>query len=215
MSSISLSDVPAFILGNSPYLPRNLSGLASKFTIGVNRILRTGFVPTILLWVDGNIYRQGGKITEDGRAMDESGCLLVCDSSVANREYHHRLAMRPGQNITDPDNPKLLWCDGNTGTCAARWAFALGCPKVYLVGMEAEYKEGRSDFWGDNQWHNRIPGEGSTISRMRDELARLLQDWPGQAMSISGQDQLDYWALQCPDVPQSDVKAAVRALVSS
>ena len=45
---------PAFILGNGPALPEDLSGLADFFTVGVNRILER-LDPTFIMWLDADV----------------------------------------------------------------------------------------------------------------------------------------------------------------
>ena len=166
---------PAFILGNGPTLPvERLALLKDQFTIGVNRVLRSGFTPTVILWGDVTVYQ------EDGQQMDASGALLVCDRSVACRQHHHGLKTWVGNAaLRHASTPATLCCNGNTGCCAARWALALGCQPVYLLGMSATYEPGRTDFYGNNRWH----GQG-TLGRMRDEILRLEAERPGAVRAI-------------------------------
>lgn len=207
--------MPAFCLGNSPRLPADLSCLDNQFTVGVNRILRR-YEPTVLLWVDGNIYRQHGDVTDDGKQMDASKSVLVCDQSVAVTPYHHGLQTWIGDNaLKRISTPTELCCNGSTGTCAARWILALGCNPVYLVGMDAQYKDGISDFYGNNQWHHRTPGDDGTLHQMRQELRRLTYFAGDKVREVVNQAHLEEIAAECPDVNQGDLKAAVRALVSS
>lgn len=202
-------------MGNSPRLPDSLSCLKDKFTVGVNRILRR-FEPTVLMWVDGNIYRMHGDVTEDGEKMDASKSILVCDSSVALRQFHHGLKTWVGDDALKREStPTELCCNGSTGTCAARWALALGCNPVYLVGMDARYKDGISDFYGNNSWHHRTPGDNGTLIVMQKELQRMLRSFGDQIREIVNQDHLEEVAAECPGVNQDDLKAAVRVLVSS
>jgi len=209
-------NLPAFCLGNSPRLPADLSCLKDKFTVGVNRILKSGFCPTVILWVDGNIYRIRGHVTEDGHAMDRSDAVLVCDKSVAVTRYHHGLQTWIGDNALKRCSTSTeLCCNGSTGTCAARWMLALGCNPVYLVGMDARYKDGVSDFYGDNPWHHRTPGDNGTLSLMNEELRRLQQDFEGRVLEVVNQEHLEEVAGGCTDVNQDNLKAAVRAVVSS
>ena len=59
-----------FILGNGPTLNKiNLEKLQSEFTIGLNKILYTGFVPSILAISDPN-------------CLDEKNCRLILESNV-------------------------------------------------------------------------------------------------------------------------------------
>ena len=51
--SAAILDGPAFILGNGPTLPADLSCLDGYLTVGVNRI-RERYDPTCLLWLDAD-----------------------------------------------------------------------------------------------------------------------------------------------------------------
>jgi len=164
--------MPAFILGNSPLLPvKDLDCLAGQFTIGVNRILQAGFTPTVILWVDRSVYKDGGA------DIDASGALLVCDKSVAQTQHHIGLRTRVGDEaLRRPPRVNELSCNGNTGCCAARWAAMLGCRPIYLLGMEAEYRGDTTDFYGVNKRHHNKPGDNGTLMVMRSELGRLKND---------------------------------------
>ena len=164
--------IPAFILGNGPSLPADLSPLRRLFTVGVNRIVRT-FNPTVVLWVDSTVYES------DSQAIEASGALLVCDRSVAGAG-HHGLPLRAGEDARRAiPSVQTLCCSGNTGVCAARWALALGCQPVYLLGMGAEYDGELTDFWGVNERHTP-----QTISIMQAELEHLLASYPGRVFQL-------------------------------
>ncbi len=169
----SVSGIPAFVLGNGPTLPvDDLGCLSGQFTIGVNRIMRSGFVPTVILWVDNTVYG------DDGEQIDNSGALLVCDLSLASRQYHIGLETWVGGGAFNHDTtPTELCVNGNTGCCAARWAIALGFDPVYLVGMGAVYLDGKTDFYGENRWHHKTaPDDDGTLPLMRREMRRLRSD---------------------------------------
>ncbi|NQU75027.1 MAG: hypothetical protein HQ546_01790 [Planctomycetes bacterium] len=197
----SLFGRPAFVLGNSPRLPvAQLKCLSGQFTIGVNRILRTGFTPTVILWVDDTVY------ADDGKQIDESEALLICDGSVARHELHHGLKTWVGDAaLVHESTPTELCINGNTGCCAARWALVLGCRPVYLVGMEAAYKGALTDFWGQNQYHHG----GSTLNVMRKELVRLQRDFPGMVLAISDDGLLQEIAAELPDMNQDQLRCAI------
>lgn len=161
------SESPAFVLGNGPDLPSDLTPLAGCFTVGVNRILRSGFTPTVVLWVDRSVY------AEDGTGMDASEALLVCDRAVAQRQHHLGLRTFVGDEaLIRRPTPTELCVNGNTGCCAARWALALGCRPVWLLGMGGESRPGRTDFYGNNPHHHA----GLTLHVLRKELRRLLRE---------------------------------------
>jgi len=202
-----LRDLPAFILGNSPYLPvDDLDCLAEKFTIGVNRIVEV-FRPTVLMWVDWTVYQAVGE------KMDSSGALMVCDQSVRHRQFHIGLKTWVGEGaLKHQSQPDALCCNGNTGCCAARWAISLGCSPVYLVGMEAAYKDGRTDFWGDNPRHRR-EGSTCTLDVMRKELERLLRDFTETVFVVPDGEILRKVARRCRGLNQEALKSHLKAML--
>lgn len=200
-------DIPAFVLGNSPRLP-DVMGLWNRFTVGVNRILQTGLTPTVLLWVDGSFYR------ECAEQVDACESLLVCDKSVANRQFHIGLQTHVGSAaLIKPSKPKELCCNANTGCCAARWAVALGCNPVYLLGMDAQYKNGISDFYGDNKHHHRNETGHTTLTVMRKELHRLLADFPEVCIPVANQKHLDEIIADTTNIDQGVIRLKIKRAI--
>ena len=165
-----LRELPAFILGNGPTLPvAELPLLAGQFTVGVNRILRSGFVPTAIMWLDQ------GVADEEGPQLESSGALLL------GPRQHTVRGMAPLDYVggyrawDEPSNPWTIRPNGNMGVAAARWAQSLGCFPVYLLGMSAK---GQLDFYGTNPHHS-----GDTPDVMRRELDRLLSG--GNAVPVA------------------------------
>ena len=127
---LPLEGMTAFVLGTGPDLPTTqLARLVSHFTIGINRIWRTGFVPTVSFWIDGGVY------PERPEHFDKTLC--VCDASVAGKPEHIGLRMRGGE-LPEHPNPNRLCHLSNTGAVAALWAVSLGCYPVILLGMGCE-----------------------------------------------------------------------------
>ncbi len=127
---LPLEGVTAFVLGTGPDLPTgHLHLLDGHFTIGVNRIWRCGFVPTVSLWIDGGIYEEAPE------HFDRTLC--VCDESAKVRPEHIGLPVRPAANGKLPRhlNPGRLVHLPNTGIVAALWAVSLGAYPVGLLGM--------------------------------------------------------------------------------
>jgi len=199
----------AFILGNSPLLPvADLDCLDRCFTVGVNRIVEV-YDPTVVMWVDSTVYRAVGK------QIDASAALPVCDASVYQRQRHIGLRTWTGEGaLTHETTPTTLCCNGNTGCMAARWALALGCETVYLVGMEARYAGGKTDFWGVNPRHRTV-GDTQTLNVIAAELKRLKRDFPGRAIAIPDGVMLRECADVCEPVDQGDLRARIRALLSA
>ena len=156
---------PAFVLGNGPTLPvDDLHLLDGQITIGVNRIILSGFVPSAVLWADDGVWDDVGCEIED--------CGAVPLSLVG-------LSHRPGMFVLDPvgsehdrGDARRCYISGSTGTAAARLALALGFDPVFLLGMSATYDGERTDFYGENRHHK----EG-TIDVLREETELLLREY--------------------------------------
>ncbi len=180
-----------------------------QFTVGVNRILLSGFTPTVLLWVDGSVYRDDPAYEE---MMDASEALLVCDRSVASRPFHVGLKTHVGDAaIARRSTPTELCVNANTGCCAARWALALGCRPVYLLGMAAVYDGEQTDFYGVNPRHH----PGLTLHGMRRELTRLDVDFPGATQAIPDGMTLREVTVPWPSVDQGELRQALRAALAA
>ena len=146
----------------------------------------------------------------DAAGIEAGGALLVCDRSVACRPHHQGLRLVPGREASlRRPTVQTLCCAGNTGVCAARWALALGCRPVYLLGMSAEYDGERTDFYGVNPFHG-----GSTPEIMRRELRRLMEACAGRVHPITSSQMLRAAAGQSPLVDQQQIRRKVLALVS-
>ena len=202
--------MPAFVLGNSPYLPvDDLWRLEAQFSIGVNRILRSGFTPTVLLWVDHSVYG------DDGKQIDESGALLVCDASIRQRQYHIGLKTWVGDAaLKHESTPTQLCVNANTGVCAARWALALGCRPVYLLGMEARYQDGRTNFYGDNRWHHRTAQDPGTVLGMTGSLRELMLSHERDLRHVPDGEALADVVEGLPEIDQEELRCSLRTLLS-
>lgn len=160
-----LKDHPAFILGNGPYLPPDLTPLDDFFTVGVNRIL-LAYDPTVVLWTDTEIW-------EDIESQAER-CKATMFSCCNSGPRLNRIEVQghSGDRCFDVlDSPAMLPATGNMGVSAALWAMSLGCSPVYLLGMSAEYDGGKTNFWGVNKLH-----WASVKARLGRTLRRLLRD---------------------------------------
>lgn len=171
-----------------------------------------------MLWADGNVYQSNNVLTEDGEAIDESGALLVCDRSVARRQFHIGLRTWVGDGaLKHESKPRELVLNGNTGCCAARWALALGCSPVFLVGMSATYDGERTDFYGANRHHHNRPGDNGTLPLMRKELVRLKRDAGEKLYQVpsSSTELLTTLAADGADVDQDELRARLRTILTT
>lgn len=143
----ALLDVPAFLLGNSPSIDDyDLSVLKNSFTVGINRIFYR-FDPTILIWQDSELWYNHRSDIERLKAIKY--CRHYADP--ANRYYHFKLN---NGDYRLPDSPTKLYGRGSTGPLAFQLAFLLGCNPIILVGMDCKCRNNKTDFYGNNPFHN-------------------------------------------------------------
>lgn len=128
----------AFVLGNGPHLPEDLSCLDNLFTVGTNRILRR-YEPTVLIYQDKEIWQD-----EKERFKATQAVILARDE--ASRGPYNKL--RPVGTLQDPSTMIDVGC---TGVVAAYWAMTLGCKPIYLMGMSADFSDPKkTHFYGWN-----------------------------------------------------------------
>jgi hypothetical protein len=154
---------PCFILGNSPYLPTDLSCLDGFLTIGVNRIVRV-HDPDILVILDASAFQEADKGTAQ---------LLLSEEMPVKRQggaWYPKLVIA---STKWPADPSEIHANGNSGVAAAAWANTLGCEPIYLLGMEARYSGDRSNFYGRNKWH-----QDGTVQALGRALDNLLNAFP-------------------------------------
>jgi hypothetical protein len=160
-----LAGAPAFILGNGPFLPEDLTPLDGFFTIGVNRILLR-YDPTVLMWFDSNI--------PDILGARLSQCLAV---PFTNQQINHNPRWNGLENVGNSaypvhaplQDPKCIPVTLSSACSAAWWSMTLGCSPVYLLGMSGTYDGERTDFYGTNRFHER-----ATLKRMHRATGKLL-----------------------------------------
>lgn len=167
-----LAGHPAFILGNGPTLPEDLSVLDEFFTVGVNRIPYR-YDPTVLMWLDAPVTTDIEPYLGASRAIK-----FARDEFCRGRwnELHLSGLLKTPDSFVDFKN---------SGVSAAYWVMALGCRPVYLLGMSATYdgRRCRTNFYGKNRRH--VP---TTLGRLRRALDGLLAH--PDVHAIAGQDVL-------------------------
>lgn len=141
-----LPDIPAFILGNAPSINEiNLELLKDYFTIGVNRIFRL-FDTTILMWQDISFWN-----TEYQHLHFLQSIKLAADGSDPKRLFYNFHLKSGGYEFKKQTH--VFYGRGSTGPIACQLAYALGCRPIVLLGMDCKRGEdGRSDFWGENNF---------------------------------------------------------------
>ncbi len=142
----ALCDEPAFILGNGPsIIDENISLLEPFFTIGINRIFDI-FDPTILFWQDIELW------SDFWRKIIALESIKVAES----RSDPEKICVNFNRFMGKPQlsgKPDVLYGGGNTGLLAVQFAFALGCDPLILLGMDCNYRDNKTDFYGRNKYH--------------------------------------------------------------
>jgi len=183
---MDLSTVPAFVLGNGPGLTallKFLPLLRKRLSIGVNRILRSGFAPTVIAWVDTTIWQDESAALD---AAEQAGTLLV-SSAMSTPSSVFLQTVGGNAAWTTEQTARVLLCRGNTAVMAARWALdGLGCPRVHMLGCAAT---GRGDFYGENPWHLR-GAAGDSVAEMHRELDLLLAKYSDRVDLVQTPDEL-------------------------
>lgn len=162
---LCLKGEPAFILGNGPYLPEDLSALDGFFTVGVNRILLT-YDPTVVQWTDDDI------LEDIAEHVDACQAVVFVGDAASDERFNPLVQVgNSAEPVHRPlRSPHHIAATGNMGTASALWAMSLGCSPVYLLGMSAEYDAGKTNFYGTNRLHS-----DSSKSRMVRALRILLE----------------------------------------
>lgn len=163
----ALNDEPAFVFGNGPDLPLELSQLDEFFTIGVNRILLR-YEPTVVMWMDEDVAR------DQQERLDNTDALCITRREIKWRNRWWGLqtighSSRPHMAV--PPDPSLIPATGSTAVSAAYWAASLGCRPVFLLGMSGRPGRGGTNFYGDNPHHTP-----RTLARLRKLTHRLMAE---------------------------------------
>ncbi len=158
-----LAGHPAFILGNGPTLPADLSTCKDYLSVGTNRILYH-FDPTVLMWFEQNVEN-------DIKGLLPKAKAIPFTSEAISGRYN---GLRVNGKRDQWDDTPLAWPDwvpatGSSGVCAAHWAMSLGCSPIYLLGMSAEYVGTKTSSYGVNKYHDE-----STMPNLQRALGQLL-----------------------------------------
>ena len=156
-----LHSVPVIVLGNAPHLPvDDLPHLSSAFTIGVNRILLSGFEPTVV------VYNDVAMIEHIESIWDTTNALIVKTSKVEGpaHAWLKRFSQRDAKRFPCRGRTFL---QHNTGAAAIRWARGLTRASIYSLGISTRHDDGPQHFHGES-----ILG-GHTFLRMLKELGEF------------------------------------------
>ena len=136
-----------FILGNAPSISKQkLDILDPYFTIGVNRIYYI-YKPTILLWQDVQMWNN------EKKKLIRQKSLKVSSHAGDPRKLFINFSVKVG-NFKFKKDPSILHGRGNTTALACQLAVSMGCSNIVLLGTDCRYgKDGRTDFYGNNEDH--------------------------------------------------------------
>jgi hypothetical protein len=144
-----LSGHPVFVIGNGPSLLENdLSLLEGCFTIGINRIYKV-FDPIILMWQDRGLMADGIE-----NILDCSAIKVCRDRCDKDGQFTTFSLKGPSYKMTD--RPNVLYGFGCSGVLGIELAVSMGASSVVLLGMDCDYQDGKTDFYGTNADHNRF-----------------------------------------------------------
>lgn len=156
---------PAFILGTAPTLPLDqLHELHSCFTVGINRLLKSGYVPTAMFGVDPLTRVEWQREWSD---VDTLFVFPTVDRHAFGGCVGLELELFAGSNSNLP--PHSVACDGNSGVAAARWALSLGCEPVYILGMSGKFVGSQCDFFPSTHGPT-LPIAEARLTSSRDKL---------------------------------------------
>jgi len=200
----------AFVLGNGPTLP-DLHVLTwhlnHQLTIGVNRILRTGFTPTAILIADSDVFE------EERERLEQTDALVVVTEGLPLLPGSAQVHSWPGFSSSDPrgQDPAWIVLDGSTGSGATRWAmwfadrvFMVGCSGTYAPPDETTGGKPKTDCWGFNPQHRKDARE-----MFGRERVKVLGDFPGKVLAT---DDPTIWKLNEPtaqEVYRDEIRAAL------
>jgi len=145
---------PIFILGNGPSLTDNeLSLLDPYLTIGINRVFNA-YEPTILFWQDRTVWFTSKK------EIDKTDSIKVTRKGMVKPNLHPDylfFALSGNRNSAYPANPqaeKLVGQNITTGV-TAQFAEAMSPSHIILLGVDCQFRDGQTDFYGNNRFHRK------------------------------------------------------------
>jgi hypothetical protein len=143
----TMRGLPGFIIGNGPSVnDYDISSLLKNtFTIGINRAFKA-LDPTILMWQDIELW-----LTERA-TLPKLKAVKYSRNASDPRGIAYQFKLMPGP-FRLPPNPMVLFGKGSTGPLAYEFVHALGCDPIVLIGFDCQYRDGVTDFYGNNNHH--------------------------------------------------------------
>lgn len=189
----------AWVLGNGPSLPSAnvLNALRNEFTVGVNRIAKSGFIPHVTMWFDPM-----NRSNPDDWALTlehESETVFVAtDKCEQKPNCHYALhlvgAPSPDRKVAKPWE---MLIDGTVGAAAVRWCFSLGFERVALLGFSSsqELDMGQAHFFPDDDGVRRQDRK-RLAENYRSQREALEQDFGDRLVDGDGQRLDGQWTTE-------------------
>jgi hypothetical protein len=146
---------PIFIIGNGHSLKQyNLSVLEGYFTIGINRAFLK-IDPTILLWQDIELWDSEKEIILESKSIKVCTKKSDPDNLFSHFELiEHIKTSKKVVNYHFGTSPESLYRFANSGILGVQLAITLGASPIVLLGMDGNYDNVETNFYGKNKGHN-------------------------------------------------------------
>jgi hypothetical protein len=145
---------PIFILGNGPSLTDNeLSLLDPYLTIGINRVFNA-YEPTILFWQDRTVWFTSKK------EIDKTSSIKVTRKGMVKPNLfpdYLFFVLQGNRKTSYPPNPRTTKLHGQniTSGVATQFAEAMHPSHIILLGVDCQFRDGQTDFYGNNRFHRK------------------------------------------------------------
>jgi hypothetical protein len=143
---------PVFVLGNGPSLTDNdLSLLDPYITIGINRVFKA-YMPTILFWQDGTVWATDKKNIQKADTIKVTRRGMVQAPLFPDYLFFVLKGNRKTKYPATTDTTVLQGQNITSGV-ATQFAEALSPSHIIFLGIDCQFRDGKTDFYGNNKFH--------------------------------------------------------------
>jgi len=143
---------PVFILGNGPSLTDNdLSLLDPYLTIGINRVF-TAYDPTIIFWQDRTVWFTSKKSIQKTKSIKVTRKGMVKPKLFPDYLF---FILQGNRRTPYPEQCQTTKLAGQniTSGVATQFADALNPSHIIFLGIDCQFRDGKTDFYGNNRFH--------------------------------------------------------------
>ena len=145
---------PVFILGNGPSLTDNdLSLLDPYFTIGINRVFKA-YDPTVLFWQDRSVWATDKNGIQASRSIKVTRKGMVQPNSFPDYLFFILTGNRKTPYPSKCQTTRLHGQNITSGV-ATQFAEALSPSHIIFLGVDCQFRDGKTDFYGNNKFHRK------------------------------------------------------------